>query len=383
MAAHPLVRRVLPGLVGDVSAVGGVVRDSLIGRPAGDELDLVVEGDAVEAATHLGRALGARVVTHPRFGTAHIELPHGGHVDLVSARTETYSEPGALPTVGPGTLLDDLARRDFTANAMAFGLTGARAGELVDPHGGVADLSARVLRSVRPGAFAEDPSRLVRAARYAARLRLSLAPGTEAEARGVAPALDPGSARVAEELRRVFVEEDAAAALELLRGLGVSWIRPDATAAMAALDRAAAHPDAPPLPVWALRLGAGLDEASLDGVALPGWARALGRETRAGAALARRLSDADAPSRIDRLLSGAPPATAVGALANGASAVAGWWASGLAPTVSGADLVRAGVAPGPAIGRALSEVRAALLDGHVTSHEEQLALALRVARTTE
>lgn len=380
VAAHPLVERVTPVLTGDVSAVGGVVRDALAGLSHGPELDLVVEGDAVAEASRIGRALGARVVAHPRFGTAHIELPHGGHLDLVSARTETYAAPGALPTVGPGSLLDDLARRDFTVNAMALGLRGARAGELVDPHGGAADLAAGLLRAVRPGAFIEDPSRLVRAARYAARLDLVLAPETEAAARAVAPVLDLGSARVAEELRRVLDEDAATGALALLRDLGVPWVRTGAAAAIAAVGDAAAHPCAPAVPGWAMRLGGGVEADAVAGAALPGWARAIAAEVAAGPELAGRLSQAGAPSEIDRMLHVAPPATAIGALAAGAEVVAGWWTSDRAPSVTGADLVRAGVAPGPAIGRALAEVRAALLDGRVEGHDEQLALALRTVR---
>jgi tRNA nucleotidyltransferase (CCA-adding enzyme) len=380
VAAHPLVGRVRTALEGEVSAVGGVVRDALLGRRPGDELDLVVEGDAMEAAARLGRALGARVITHPRFGTAHIELPHGGHIDLVSARTESYAAPGALPTVGPGSLADDLARRDFTVNAMALRLVGARVGELVDPHGGVGDLADGVLRAVRLGAFLEDPSRVVRAARYAARLGLALSPETDEAARVVAPALDLASSRVAEELRRVFVEEGATEALGCLRALGAPWVRPDVAEAVAALDVAAAHPGAPPVPLWALRLGGGLDEEALERIALPGWARAIALEGRAGAALAAGLSRASAPSQVDRLLRTAPAATAIGALAGGATAVADWWRSDQEPSVTGADLVRAGIAPGPAIGHALSEVRAALLDGRVESHDEQVALALALAR---
>jgi tRNA nucleotidyltransferase (CCA-adding enzyme) len=380
VAVHPLVERVTPVLTGDVSAVGGVVRDALAGLAHGPDLDLVVEGDAVAEAARIGRALGARVVAHPRFGTAHIELPHGGHVDLVSARTEAYAAPGALPTVGPGSLLDDLARRDFTVNAMALGLRGARTGELVDPHGGAADLAAGLLRAVRPGAFVEDPSRLVRAARYAARLDLALAPGTEAAARGVAPALDLGSARVSEELRRLLDEDGVTDALALLRHLGVPWVRAGAGAGIAALEWAATRPGAPAVPAWALRLGGGVEADAVAAAALPGWARAIAAEAMAGDALAGRLSQAGAPSQIDRILRAAPPATAIGALASGAESVAGWWASDRAPSVTGADLVRAGVTPGPAIGRALAEVRAALLDGRVGGHDEQLALALRAAR---
>ncbi len=203
--------RALPHLTGDVSAVGGVVRDAILGLPPGDELDLVVEGDAVAAAERLGRALGARVVTHGRFGTAAIELPHGGEIDLVTARTERYRRPGALPEVAPGTLADDLARRDFSINAMAVGLSGGRAGELTDPHGGVADLARGHVRLLRTGAFAEDPSRLVRAARYAARLGFALEAQTAAQARDTAPGLDTRSARVAEELRRLLGEPCAPA----------------------------------------------------------------------------------------------------------------------------------------------------------------------------
>ncbi len=380
VGAHPLVRRVASVLDGEVSVVGGVVRDALLDLPAGDELDLVVEGDALAAATHLGRTLGARVVTHPRFGTAHIELPHGGHIDLVSARTESYAAPGALPTVGPGDLSDDLARRDFTANAMALRLTGVRRGELVDPLGGAADLAEGLLRAARPEAFVEDPSRLVRAARYAARLGLRLAEDTEAAARAVAPDLDPSSSRVGEELRRVLTEGGAARALAVLRRLGVPWVRSDATSAIDAVESAAAHSAAPPLPVWALRLGAGLREEAIDRVALPGWARAIAKEGRDGVTLAQELGRAEAPSRVDRLLRAAPPATAVGALAAGAAVVGDWWASDLAPTVTGADLVRRGVTPGPAIGHALSEVRAALLDGRVGGHEDQVAMALQIVR---
>jgi tRNA nucleotidyltransferase (CCA-adding enzyme) len=362
------------------------VRDALLGLPHGPELDLVVEGDAIALAQRLGHELGARVIAHPRFGTATIEIPHCGHLDLVTARRETYPAPGALPSVVAGTIADDLARRDFTVNAMALRLSGADAGELLDPHGGLADLEDRLIRALRPDAFREDPSRLVRAARYAARLGFDLAPETEAAARAAAPGLETASARIGDELRRLLEEPTAAAGLGLLARLGVGWVaEPDAGALasrMAAIDAALARPGAPDLPVWPLRMGEGLAAEAADRAALPGWSRALASEVREGADLARRLGAAGAPSDVDRVLRAAPPAAAVGALAHGAEAVAGWWCGDRerAPAVRGADLVRAGVAPGPAIGRALAEVRAALLDGRVGGPEEQLALALRAAR---
>jgi tRNA nucleotidyltransferase (CCA-adding enzyme) len=380
------VRRVTPLLDGDVSVVGGAVRDALLGRPHGPELDLVVEGDAAELARRLGHELGGRVVAHPRFGTAAVELPHGGHLDVVTARRETYPEPGALPDVTPGTLADDLARRDFTINAVAQRLSGREAGALVDPHGGVADADAGIVRALRPDAFAEDPSRLVRAARYAARLGFLFSGETAAAARDAAPGLDPGSARVADELTRLVREPTAPSGLALLGSLGVPWLAGPREAGLgerfAALDDALARPGAPELPAWPLRLGEALDPEVLGRAAIAGWARALGAEARAGTALARRLGPGASPSEVDRLLRASPPATAVGALAGGADAVAEWWARwrDLEPAVRGADLVRAGVAPGPAIGRALAAVRAAVLDDRVGGREEQLALALRVAR---
>jgi tRNA nucleotidyltransferase (CCA-adding enzyme) len=380
------VRRVAPHLEGEVSVVGGAVRDAMLGRPAGPELDLVVEGDALALARRLGPQLGGRVIAHPRFGTATIELPHGDHLDVVAARRERYARPGALPEVAPGTLADDLARRDFTINAMAQRLSGAGAGELVDPHGGAADAEAGIVRALRPDAFEEDPSRLVRAARYAARLGFLLDGETAAAAREAAPALDPAGARVADELTRLAREPTAPSGLALLGSLGVPWLSGPGGGGLrerfTAIDEALARPGAPDLPAWPLRLGEALDPETLARTAIPGWARALGTEGRAGDELAERLQAGIAPSEVDRLLRAAPPATAVGALARGAEAVAGWWAHGRdrEPAVRGADLVRAGVPPGPAIGRALAEVRAALLDGLVGGPDEQLDLALRVAR---
>jgi tRNA nucleotidyltransferase (CCA-adding enzyme) len=377
-----VLARVLPLLHGPVSAVGGVVRDAALGLPPGDEADLVVEGDAPALADELGHGLGVRAARHERFGTASLELPHGGRIDLAGARRERYPTPGALPVVEPGTLAEDLARRDFTVNAMALRLAGAGAGELVDPLGGMADLEARLLRALRPDAFTEDPSRIVRAARYAARLGFGLAPDTELALRRAAPALDPHSARVGEELRRLLEEPDPAGAAGLLRAWGVSWIADQPLEErLAALAAALARPGAPALPEWPLRMGALVARGRLDEVALPGWALALAREVGEGPELAARAGGRSRPSEIDDLLRTAPPATAVGAVAAGAEGVAQWWERwrDVQPAVRGADLVAAGVRPGPAVGRALAAVRAALLDGEVGGRLEQLALALEVA----
>ncbi|MEW6581609.1 MAG: polynucleotide adenylyltransferase, partial [Actinomycetota bacterium] len=237
-----------------VSVVGGAVRDALLERPHGPDVDLVVEGDALAVARRLGRSLGAFVVPYERFGTARLELPHGGEIDIVTARREWYPAPGALPVVEPGTLADDLARRDFSINAMAYRVTGRDAGEIVDPHGGRRDLAGATVRVLRDDAFVEDPSRVVRAARYASRLRFLLDPRTAALAAGEAPRLRIDNARVADELTRLLGEDSAAAAVAMLRRLGTPWLGPvDGLGdAFAAIDAALRRPGAPPLPAWPL-----------------------------------------------------------------------------------------------------------------------------------
>lgn len=377
--------RVVPHLDGeDVAVVGGMVRDALLGRPHPDDVDLVVEGDAPALAHRLAVALGVRLSVHTRFGTAVLDLPlpHGGHIDLITARRERYPRPGALPEVEPGDLRDDLARRDFTVNAMAVGISGSRAGVLLDPWDGERDLERGLVRALRTGAFREDPSRVVRAARYAARLGFALHEDTRREAEDAAAALDWASSRVGEELRRLLSEPDPGPAVDLLRLLGAPGLRPDAGDRLRRLDAAASHPQAPPLPLWALRLGAAMEPAAAAAIAVPGWARALAAEATQGEDLAGALRDADRPSRLDALLGAARPATAVGALAAGAEAVPGWWEHhrDRAVDVTGADLVAAGIRPGPAIGRALRALRAAVLDGEVRGREEQLAWAVREAR---
>jgi tRNA nucleotidyltransferase (CCA-adding enzyme) len=378
-----LRRLVVPDGAPLVSLVGGAVRDALIGVTHGVDVDLVVEGDAIALARVIGRDLGGRVVTHDRFGTARLEFAHGRHLDMVGCRRESYPAPGALPVVEPGTLDEDLARRDFTVNAMAYRLSGPDAGALVDPHGGCDDLAAARIRIIRAGAFTEDPSRVVRALRYAARLGFEMDDATEAEARACLAGLDLASSRVGDELRRLLDENSASAALGLAAALGASWPAGDAgrDSHLAAIGPVLALPGAPAPPVWALRLGLGLNATAAASAAVPQWARAVALEVRSGLQLAERVQDAGTASAVDRLLRESAPAEQVGALIAGADAVAMWWAQwrDMTPAIDGSDLVAAGVPPGPAIGRALAAVRADLLDGIAGGPAEQLARALAVA----
>ena len=200
--------------------VGGVVRDLLLGRPVVD-LDLVVEGDAVALARQLAQQSGGRARTHPRFGTAKVELADWS-ADLATARSETYAYPGALPEVAPGTMAQDLGRRDFTINALAFHLAPSRFGELLDPHGGLADLKAGLVRVLHAKSFVDDATRILRALRYEQRLGFRLEPATEALVRRHARMLDTISGdRVRHEFELIFQEGGPEAVLACAEELQV------------------------------------------------------------------------------------------------------------------------------------------------------------------
>ena len=128
-----------------VYLVGGTVRDILLGEPNFD-VDIAVEGDAIALAQALADALGGRVRAHDKFGTAVVIYGDDERVDVVTARTEFYDAPAALPTVEHASIREDLFRRDFTMNAMAVSLKGADLGRLVDPFGGRRDLEAKTIR---------------------------------------------------------------------------------------------------------------------------------------------------------------------------------------------------------------------------------------------
>lgn len=170
-----------------LALVGGVVRDALLHDQLRDpwrdlpDLDLLVEGSAADLAVALERHYGSSRVNdirlHAAFGTAELSWD-GVLLDLAAARQEHYPAPGDNPVVESGSLEQDLGRRDFTVNAMALelSLTGEKEPLLLDPHGGQADLARRQLAFLHSSSVADDPTRVVRAARYAARLGFGLAP---------------------------------------------------------------------------------------------------------------------------------------------------------------------------------------------------------------
>jgi tRNA nucleotidyltransferase (CCA-adding enzyme) len=210
--------------------VGGFVRDLLLGLPNAD-LDLVVEGDAIALAEHLASDHGGRTMSHSRFGTAkwivapgegNLSLTRSLTLDFVTARTEFYEYPAALPHVEASSLRHDLYRRDFTINTMAIRLNGARYGELIDFYGGKDDLDRKLIRVLHNLSFIDDATRILRAARLAERLGFTIEERTRALIAGAWDALDRVSGdRLRHELKLIFQEETPERIIRRLDELGV------------------------------------------------------------------------------------------------------------------------------------------------------------------
>ena len=340
-----------------VYVVGGAVRDLLLGRGRAD-LDLGVVGGAAALAAQLG----AELVEHERFATAKARL--GAHeVDFATARTERYPEPGALPEVEPAEDIEaDLARRDFSVNAMAVPLAGEP--RLIDPHGGRADLEAGVLRVLHSRSFVDDPTRALRTARYAARFGFALEPETEALVRQADLSTVSTDRREAE-LLRLAGEESAPRGFELLGEWGLLALRPGGVSLARKVTECLS--DSPwrgtvPRRYAVLRAARG----------------PAGREEDL-------LAEPRSPSEGVKRARGFSPEELVLARALGAEwldrFLSEWDAVRL--EIDGEDLIAAGVQEGPALGRGLAEALRRKLDGEIDGREEELAAALAAAREGE
>jgi tRNA nucleotidyltransferase (CCA-adding enzyme) len=346
--------------------VGGAVRDLLLGRERAD-VDVAVEGDSAA----LARSLGEDVRAHERFGTATVRL-EGLVVDLATARAESYPYPGALPEVRPAGLAEDLARRDFTINAMAIPL--GREPELIDPHGGEADLAAGLLRTLHPGSFDDDPTRALRAARYAARFGFALEHGTEIALRRT----DLGTVsrdRVEAELLKLAAELGAPRGFELLGDWGLLELGGSIELAESVAELLEREP-------WS----AVADRPTAVFAAATGSLPARGRPEDAGDVLAaaRELARSE-PTRPSEAVDLAGVRGGVElALARALGAewldryVAEW--QHVAIEIGGEDLLAAGVPEGPAIGHGLAAALRRKLDGEISGREQELEAALEAAR---
>jgi len=372
--------------------VGGVVRDILLGR-ANSDLDLVVEGDAIKLAESLAGELGGRLVVHRRFGTAKIRT-RNLTIDLAMARAETYACPGALPAVRPGSIQDDLARRDFTVNAMALRLDPGSFGKLVDPFDGRKDLESHLIRILHDRSFIDDATRMLRAVRYEQRFDFRLEASTESLLRlNVAMLRTISGDRTRHELELIMKEDHPEKALNRAGDLGLlvevhpalkgdGWLQKKFEKA-----RGAASPLPPALYFALLACRFSLPEGD-DFVArlkMPGTVSRVILDT---ARLQERMPSLDKedlpPSAICELLREYSP-TSILAWAIAADSaliqdrlnlyLTRW--RHVRTSLDGDALQKLGVPSGPRLGEMLRALREAKLDGKIRSQEDETELVER------
>jgi tRNA nucleotidyltransferase (CCA-adding enzyme) len=378
-------------------AVGGLVRDAWLGRAPRHDLDVVVEGDARLIARALADALRGTLVEHERFLTASVELPGGRRVDVVTARSERYEAAGALPRVMPAPIAHDLKRRDFGINAMAVELASGTFG-LLDPLGGAADVERRRLRILHPLSFVEDPTRIVRAARYAARLDFAL-DAWSARCRTLALELAPyaalSPARIVTELTRLLGDAAPGPALAALGRAGafrllapghrvtratLGWLEALPATLVWTRERGLAAPALELIgATLAARQPATVADATLRGLGLAGTPldrvrEALDRAPVVGEVLAATRR----PSAAAQAVRQASPTTLAWLRLTGDAAARERLERVLdadrdaRPALGGADVLGLGVTRGPDVTAALGALRDARLDGEIRDRQGEI-----------
>jgi tRNA nucleotidyltransferase (CCA-adding enzyme) len=381
--------------VDGVYLVGGTVRDILLGEQSFD-VDIAVEGDAIALARAIARQLGGRVRAHEHFGTAVVLYGRDQRVDVVTARTEFYDAPAALPTVEHASIRDDLHRRDFTINAMAASLKGSDFGRLLDPFGGRRDLVAGRIRVLHNLSFIDDPTRILRAIRYEGRYGFRMDEHTARLARAcieMGLVGDLSSERLRDELELLLSEGEIEHGVLRLAELG---------AATAIHPHVAADEEA----VGLIRRGR---EVAVEyGLDVPHWRIGI-------AALARRLPPDEVygwldrmkmrrgdveqiahavtvgPRLVERLRNGELTAAEVVALAepyfpdtplfalalDDLPALRRYFSElrGIRLEVTGTDLADLGLAESPRVGEVLAELRRLKLNGELDGRESELQAA--------
>ena len=335
--------------------VGGVVRDLLMGAD-GVDLDIAIEGDPGALAD----IPGYEPERDELFLTGRLTVGDR-KIDIAQTRAESYPRPGALPEVRPAPIGEDLARRDFTVNAMAYPLQ--EGADLLDPHGGIDDLRAGRIRVLHERSFIDDPTRALRAARYAARFGFDLEPET-ARLLAEADLATVSNDRIQNELRKIAAEDDPARALQLIVDWGVMpTIDPSAPGRVAEVTRLASEP---PWAGWANR------EMAVELATV----RPLPQIRELAAATPER------PSEAVRLALPWDPSQLLVARALGAE-----WLDQYAAEwrhvhleIGGEDLIAAGIPEGPAIGHGLEAALTGKLDGELWGRDAELEIALAAAR---
>lgn len=399
-----------------IYVVGGFVRDLLLGRPSLD-FDIVVEGDAIFFARRLAERLGGSVLTHQRFGTAKWliadidpkmfnDLPENNHLpeslDLITARTEFYEQPAALPTVESSSIKMDLHRRDFTINTLALRLDGDHFGRIYDYWGGLNDLRKGHIRVLHALSFVDDATRLLRAVRFEKRFNFQIEPRTLALLDESLPLLNKlTGARIRHEINLILAEPKAALMVDRLAELGIlKAIHPalpwDQTVKMnlQAIDTGQIDP------IWGLHeevdsltLRQALSYMVWFGLLSEPTLRSISSRLRFKASLKKLLL---ATSMINQALPGLtdPKPSDVVHLCEKAPRLAIFAAHQLTdredrrellrmfvsrwhavePQTTGDDLRRMGLRPSPAYGQILTALRDAWLDGDIQTGQEEKEL---------
>jgi len=378
--------------------VGGGVRDVVLRRGQVD-IDLVAEGPVVSLARKAALVLAGRWVEHRAFGTATVE-GRDFRLDLAMARAERYARPGALPKVRPASIGEDLARRDFTINAMALALCGRERGQLLDPFDGMGDIAGGRLRVLHDRSFIDDATRILRAVRYETRFSFAIEEETLALLKRDVAYLDTISgARVRHELLRLLAEERPERGLQRCQKLGVlaavhGALRFDDELAGAFRRTRRAGRAAPQPELHLALLGTRLSPADAEAVALRLALSKRQRQALGGAAMLAELlpwlSRADVrPSQVVERLEPYPLAAveAWGLVVGQARAkrklrryLAEW--RYVKPSLDGKALERLGVAQGPAMSDVLRLLKAARLDGEARTREEEVEVVRRVLAGT-
>ncbi len=402
-----------------IFVVGGFVRDVLLDRASLD-FDIVVEGDAIFFANRLAERFGGRVLPHHRFSTAKWDiaairetmleaLPLAGgdplllpeNLDLITARTEFYEQPAALPTVESSSIKMDLHRRDFTINTLALRLDGEHYGTIYDYWGGLSDLHKGHIRVLHALSFVDDATRLLRAVRFEQRFGFQIEPRTLALMAESLPLLNQlTGARLRHEINQILAEAKASHMLDRLAELGIlSAIHPELTWD-AACGRKLQDLDTDQIdPMWDLpgksdhlNLRQTLSYLIWLGRLPEKNLIAIASRLRFKSALRKLLVAASKLSIKLPELVGALPSAVVHAL-DGVPRLALYavylvhsqedirelllsyvreWAS-VKPGITGDDLREMGLRPSPDYGRILSALRDAWLDGDIKTPQEEQA----------
>ena len=403
--------------------VGGFVRDLLLDRPSLD-FDIVVEGDAIALAKAVQARFGGRVTTHRRFGTAKWWVsgePVSDHrrqtadrsqsppaprsplpatLDFISARTEFYPRPTALPTVERGSIKLDLHRRDFTINTLALRLDGRHFGELHDYWGGYNDLRQGLVRVLHSLSFIDDPTRILRAVRYEQRYGFRLGERTRALLLEARPLLARVSGdRIRHELDNILAEERRIPMLRRLADLEIlehihpdlkwdAWIEDRLTRLELPPPEWNLGPDLKGQPLyrvlaytlWLIRLPADRARGVIKRLHPP---RVTAKTVQQAAELWRALPELRGarPSQISARLAHISPAAVYAVRAasddekirRALGAYLAEWRH-IRPRTRGEDLRARGIPPGPRYRQILDALRNAWLDGEITSEAEEAAL---------